>query len=335
MPFNIAIMTLALSTSTDMGKLEFWAAAGAIFGVFLFVRGFQMLRYKRLILNTPSSKIRSASMGLVEVTGMAKGPQVIPAGITGDPCYYYRATAWKLKQNGRNRDWERVADESLYVPFFVEDSTGRMLVNAQGAQLDVHCNFKDEIGTSFFGSSNMVPPNVSRFLLRYGLVGVEGIRLEEYCIKPEYPLFVLGTLGRNSSGQVPQWSPASHVPRSQASHAANLSFLGPTGSAILSFPRLDTWSHRGSVRRGAPNDRDVEPAGAAGCICHDAETGASEFCVVVRLDGRSHFGRGARRYCRTYERFANGSRAGGFPIGRLSGRGRRSRSSAARRTTNG
>jgi hypothetical protein len=233
MTFNIAITTLALSTSTDMGKLEFWAAAGVIFGVILFVRGFQMLRYKRLILNTPSSKIRSASMGLVEVTGMAKGPQVIPAGITGDPCYYYRATAWKLKQNGRNRDWERVADESLYVPFFVEDSTGRMLVNAQGAQLDVHCNFKDEIGTSFFGSSNMVPPNVSRFLLRYGLVGVEGIRLEEYCIKPEYPLFVLGTLGRNSSEQVPQWSPASHVPRSQASHAANLSFLGPTGSAIL------------------------------------------------------------------------------------------------------
>jgi E3 Ubiquitin ligase len=233
MPFTIGTATLALSASTDMGKVEFWAAVGAILGVVLFFRGFQMLRYKRLILNTPSSKVRSASMGLVEVTGTAKGPQVIPAGITGDPCYYYRATAWKLKQSGNSRNWERVADESLYVPFFVDDSTGQMLVNAQGAQLDVHCNFKDEIRTSFFGGKDMVPPNVSRFLMRYGLVGVEGVRLEEYCIKPDYPLFVLGTLGRNPDQHGQQWTPESHVPRSQASHSANLSLVGPAASSAL------------------------------------------------------------------------------------------------------
>jgi hypothetical protein len=108
-----------------------------------------------------------------------------------------------------------------------------MLVNAQGAQLDVHCNFKDEIGTSFFASKDMIPPNVSRFLMRYGLVGVEGIRLEEYCIKPDYPLFVLGTLGRNPDQQGQQWAPDSHVPRSQSSHSANFSFVGPTGISVL------------------------------------------------------------------------------------------------------
>ncbi len=233
MLFTTGPVTLALSTSTGMGRLEFWAGIGAIFGIVLFFRGFQMLRYKRLILNTPASKIRSASMGLVEVTGTARGPQVIPAGITGDPCYYYRATAWKLKQNGNNRDWQRVADESLYVPFFVDDSTGQMLVNAQGAQLDVHCNFKDEIRSSFFGGKDMVPPNVSRFLMRYGLVGVEGIRLEEYCIKPDYPLFVLGTLGRTPDQQQQQWTPDSHIPRSQSSHSLNLSLVGPAGSSAL------------------------------------------------------------------------------------------------------
>jgi hypothetical protein len=265
----VATTTLALSTSTNMGKLEFWAAVGAIFGVILFFRGFQMLRYKRLILNTPSSKIRSASMGLVEVTGIAKGPQVIPAGITGDACYYYRATAWKLKQNGRNRDWERVADESLYVPFYVDDSTGRMLVNAKGAELDVHCNFKDEIGTSFFGGNDMVPPNVSRFLMRYGLVGVEGIRLEEYCIKPDYPLFVLGTLGRNSDQQRQQWTPDSHIPRSQSSHRTNFSLIGPTGSSILCalgwFPGVTVEVATGSMPvGGAPvsSAASVAPTGA-------------------------------------------------------------------------
>ena len=124
----LGTLMFAFDLSAGFGRLEFWAAIGAGLGVFLFFRGFSMLRYKRIILNTPFSKIRSASMGLVEISGMAHGPQTIPAGITGDPCYYYRAIAWQLKQSGKNQEWKRVADESLYVPFFVEDPTGRMLI---------------------------------------------------------------------------------------------------------------------------------------------------------------------------------------------------------------
>src|SRR5579864_2048799 len=159
--------TVLLFSSQQSGvvKLQFWAAVGAIAGIFLFVRGFNMLRCKRLILNTPSSKIRSASMGLVEISGTAKGPQTVPAGITGDACYYYRAMAWQLKYSGRNREWKKVADESLYVSFFIEDATGDALVDPQGAELDIHCNFKDELGSSFSGSG-MMPENASRFVLR-------------------------------------------------------------------------------------------------------------------------------------------------------------------------
>ena len=50
------------------------ALVGAVGGVALFFQGFRMLRYKRLILNTPFSKIRSASIGLVEVSG----PGLVP-----------------------------------------------------------------------------------------------------------------------------------------------------------------------------------------------------------------------------------------------------------------
>ena len=121
--------------------MPFWAVLGAAAGIFLFVRGFFMLRYKRMILNTPASKIRSASMGLVELSGMAEGPQTIPAGITGEACYYYRAIAWQLEQSGRNRQWKKVADESLYVPFFINDTTGRMRVDAAGADMEVHREF--------------------------------------------------------------------------------------------------------------------------------------------------------------------------------------------------
>jgi hypothetical protein len=50
------------------------AAIGALAGVYLFYRGFRLLQRKRLILNTPTSKVRSASMGLVEINGLAIGP---------------------------------------------------------------------------------------------------------------------------------------------------------------------------------------------------------------------------------------------------------------------
>ncbi len=222
---------LIYSQQTDAVKLQFWAAIGAVAGIFLFLRGFSMLRCKRLIMNTPSSKIRSASIGLVEISGTAKGPQTVPAGITGEACYYYRAMAWQLRQSGRNRQWKKVADESLYVPFFIEDATGDALVDPQGAELDIHRNFKDELGGSFFGSGNMMPENANAFLLRYGLTGSEKTRLEEYCIKPGDPLFVLGTLGQNAAAS--RWTPRPHVAARGWSFKSRLNFFGPTGSSMF------------------------------------------------------------------------------------------------------
>jgi hypothetical protein len=108
-----------------------------------------------------------------------------------------------------HRGWEKVVDESVGVPFFVDDGTGRMLVYPQGAKLDVHRNFREEYGGSFFADREVVPESVRNFLLRHGIVPSGMIRLDERCILPGYPLFVFGTLGENS-GSGP-WTPESHV----------------------------------------------------------------------------------------------------------------------------
>ncbi len=192
---------------------DFWlvsmAVVGAVGGVVLFFRGFRMLQYKRLILNTPFSKIRSASIGLVEVSGMPTGPQTISAAITGDPCYYYRVRAWQWVESGNDHKWEQVLDESLSVPFFLDDSTGNVLINPQGAELDVHRNFTDEVQTSRFGKGSIIPENIRTFVALRGLLSADKIRLEERIIKPGYPLFVYGTLGENP-GQT-SWTPKPHA----------------------------------------------------------------------------------------------------------------------------
>lgn len=177
-------------------ELWLWATLGTFAGLFLFYRGFGALQRKHLILNTPTSKIRSASMGLVEISGLAIGPYAIQAPVTGKACYYYRTLAWELRKSGKNEEWKKVADESLHVPFYLDDGTGLLMVNPQGAETDLHRDFREEYSNSFFATEEM-PQAVQAFLLRYGVSGEHKTRIEEYCIKPKNALFVLGTVAEN------------------------------------------------------------------------------------------------------------------------------------------
>ncbi len=170
---------------------------GTVAGLFLFYRGFGLLQRKRLIMNTPVSKVRSAAMGLVEISGLAIGPYSLVAPITGRPCYYFRTMVWQWKRQGKSDTWVKEADVSLHVPFYLDDNTGRVLVNPQGADLDIHCDFKEEFSHSIFSSSLEIPANITNFLLMHGVSTDKKIKIEEYCIKPKNSLFVLGTLAHN------------------------------------------------------------------------------------------------------------------------------------------
>jgi len=173
------------------------AFVGTFAGIYLFYRGFRLLQRKRLILDTPTSKIRSASMGLVEINGLAAGPYTMPAPITGINCYYFHSVAWQLQQRGKNKAWVKVADESMHLPFFLDDNTGRVLVDPQDAEMDIHRDFHDEFSTSLFSSSLEIPTNIATFLARHSVSTDKKIKIDEYCIKPKNALFVLGTLAQN------------------------------------------------------------------------------------------------------------------------------------------
>jgi E3 ubiquitin ligase len=188
---------MALFLYSRSGGALIWVAMGALAGVYLFYCGFRMLQRKRLILDTPSSKIRSASMGLVEVSGLAAGPYTMIAPITGVSCFYVRTTAWQWQRKGKNNEWVKVADESLHVPFFLDDNTGRLLVDPQGAEMDIQRDFHEEFSTSLLSGGLQIPPNISTFLVRNCISMNQKLKIEEYCIKPKNSLFILGTLAQN------------------------------------------------------------------------------------------------------------------------------------------
>ncbi len=166
-------------------------------GIGFFIYGFRLLQRRRLILDTPFSKIRSASMGMVELSGLAVGPYTMLAPVTARPCYYYRTLVWEWKRQGKSDQWVKVAGECMHVPFFLDDNTGRVLVDPRGADLDIHRDFQQEFCDSFFTTKDPVPDSVRSFLARNGIATKNKIKVEEFCIKPKNALFILGTLAEN------------------------------------------------------------------------------------------------------------------------------------------
>jgi len=192
----VTISTLLLHSSNPGGFI-LWCLIGICGGIYLFVQGFRLLQRRRLILDTPASKIRSASMGMVELTGLAVGPYTMVAPITTRPCYCYRTFVWEWKQQGKNKRWVKVATECMHVPFFLDDNTGKVMIDPRGADLDLHRDFQQEFCDGFFTTKEEAPPNVRSFLSRHGINTSNKIKVEEFCIKPKNALFLLGTLDDN------------------------------------------------------------------------------------------------------------------------------------------
>jgi hypothetical protein len=196
-------LTLALVRRWDGSSdpISFFAPIAQIFfwlmvaGIVAFFMGFKWLRFKRRILDTPFSKMGSASIGLVEVSGRASGPRTIPAGLTGADCFYYRAMAWQRVQSGNRTSWQAVADESMAVPFFVEDSTGKLHVRPEGAEMEVLQTLNQTYDAHIYRGRDSWPEPMRGFLARNGVDDSKNVRLEEHCIKPQETLFVIGTLG--------------------------------------------------------------------------------------------------------------------------------------------
>lgn len=225
------VLSILLRRSSDSRPIV-WCVIGVLAGLYIFYKGFLLLQRRHLVLDTPVSKVRSASLGMVELNGLAVGPYTMLAPITERACYYHRTVAWEWKQRGRSKQWVKVAAECMHVPFFLDDNTGKVMVDPRGAELDLHRDFQQEFCDGFFTTKQEAPPNVQNFLLRYGVSTRNKIKVEEFCIKPKNALFVLGTLDENPGLEVtPQPIQEAEPSISTSSSTFSLSL----GGSALSF----------------------------------------------------------------------------------------------------
>ena len=116
-----------MSSSDDYLAYSF----GTAFGVYLFFKGFKILREYRVLADTPRTPIRSAAMGLVEIHGRAAGDDYLVSPISRAPCYYYKTVfeRWVADDKGNGR-WSHCHTDEDTKKFYLQDSTGRILVES-------------------------------------------------------------------------------------------------------------------------------------------------------------------------------------------------------------
>ena len=171
-------------------ELPLWLVFGTGFGVFLFFWGFRAWRLLRLIEDTPSSKVRSMPLGRVEVQGRAQGKAELEAALTGTPCVYYRYQIEQEVRSNKRRSWRTVAKgDSATWGLYLEDETGRVLVDPTGAEVDISRDWQE--------TSPELTPRLQGVLARHGvdpngLLFRKKLRFSEWRLVPGDVVFVLG-----------------------------------------------------------------------------------------------------------------------------------------------
>jgi hypothetical protein len=106
-------------------------------GVFFFFKGFKAFREYRVLEDTPEIPIRSMPMGLVEIHGKAKGDNTVHSPVTSTPCLFYKVDVERWIQDRNGGHWSHYHTDADGPLFYLEDETGRVLVNAHNAEYDL------------------------------------------------------------------------------------------------------------------------------------------------------------------------------------------------------
>jgi hypothetical protein len=171
---------------------EFWLlASGAMLAALVaLVHGLRGFWQLRIIVDTPTAKIRSAAQGYVELFGFARvrrTPLVAP--LTQTPCVWYRYRVEEERGGSRNKNWHTVEQGQAENPFLLDDGTGQCLVDPTDAILRFRAKetWRVRKPDGFYGARKSPTQSISHF---FGLE--RNYRLTEERIHADEPVYLIG-----------------------------------------------------------------------------------------------------------------------------------------------
>jgi hypothetical protein len=137
---------------------------------------------------------------LVEVKGTLRCEEPLSSEMAGEKCAYYSSKVIREYMErdyddddvGSDRRSEVVAHNEQFAPFVVEDSTGTVAINAEGAEMDAK-----QVVNRFERNTGSEGPSISLGGTTIHLGGGErtlGYRYTETILPVDAPVYVLGTV---------------------------------------------------------------------------------------------------------------------------------------------
>ncbi|MCK9563543.1 MAG: E3 ubiquitin ligase family protein [Bacteroidales bacterium] len=186
----------------DMASLQFYmmlafAAVLALVGLHSALRALQRAR---LIEDIPTSRIRSASQGFVELAGIASGRgEVLASPLSATPCLWWRYSIERLEQSGKSRRW-RVLERGLSdTPFYLDDGTGLCRIKPAGAEVSCLHRRRWQGRERRPGAATPAAGGLVSTLGRLAALGGR-YRYTEYLIRDGDPLYALGHFETDATG---------------------------------------------------------------------------------------------------------------------------------------
>ena len=142
---------------------------GCGFGVYLFFRGFRILREAKVVADTPRMPIRSLPMGFVHIQGKADEAQLLQSPLSHTSCCFFKVVIEQWRSQGRSEGWQHYCTDMDGYRFYAADDTGRVLVDAHAAEFDL-----PQTAERIVGSTTSNPSAGDAELLQY--VSLAGVR---------------------------------------------------------------------------------------------------------------------------------------------------------------
>src|ERR671921_2460514 len=174
---------------------------------------------------------------LVEVKGTLRCEEPLTSEMAGERCAYYSSKVIREYMErdyddddvGSDRRSEVVAHNEQFAPFTVEDSTGSVPVNAEGAEVDAR-----QVVNRFERNTGSEGPSISLGGATINLGGGErtlGYRYTESILPVDASVYVLGTVQEDGGIGAPQSGEEGH--RFVVSHRSEEALGQSLGETVL------------------------------------------------------------------------------------------------------
>lgn len=120
-------------------KFAFWGGLSLAGTLFCLWRARTAFLHARLIADLPTSRVRSASQGLVELAGLARAADApLSAPLSGRPCLWWRYRIERYRSGRRGNSWVTVEKGASEAPLALDDGSGHCLVLPEGGEVRSH-----------------------------------------------------------------------------------------------------------------------------------------------------------------------------------------------------